>query len=369
MLEKSTAVLDTVSDFDAALNLLMPMRVSTQLVSRHPEIREIRALSEEIRILDELSSAVSVFDAKKSFSPEVREMIRRLERKLSSLGSKGDGSSGQISQSIDSLMRLASVKLQSPVRIVVCGLLCAGKSSLLNALTNRLSPEFFTSGGGRTTRDCEALVVQLADGCCRFVDTPGVDAEDRDDETAAKEVGVADHLLFVHTLATGELHKKEILFLEESVAPNATLGDTMRGLTMVLTHRESYDDVAERLTTSILTEVEKITGSRVPCFRTSAIVYEKGMTEDKQKLRELSGIETLRHHCSEIARNKEKITTARIMRVELLVRQLRQDVESVTTDRKRRREFLMGERKRREAEVKEDFRRFLEGVAERMKML
>ncbi len=179
---------------------------------------------------------------------------------------------------------------------------------------------------------------------------------------------MADHLLFVHTLATGELNKREVEFLE-SVRSNATHGDTMCGLTVVLTNHESFEDVAERLTASILAKIEEVTGSRVPCFRTSATVHKKGMAEGKQKLRELSGVDALRHHCGEIARDKEKIMAARTMRIESIAWQLQKDIEFAATDRKCRRKTLVQKRKRRETQFKKDFRRFLKGVAERMEAL
>ncbi len=189
MLEGAITGLDTALDLDAALNLLMPMSVPP--INRDPEAREIRALSKEIRVLEEFSSAVSdlvsLLDAKKSFSQGAHR-IRKLERELSALGSEVDDASHGISQSVDRLVRLASVELQSPVRLVACGLLCAGKSSLLNALIDQHSPECFGTGGGRTTRDCKAYIARFADDDCRFVDTPGLDADDSDDETAAKEV-------------------------------------------------------------------------------------------------------------------------------------------------------------------------------------
>ena len=361
----------TAQEFHAALDLLMPKSPPSR--SRDTKDREIGALSEEIRILGDLSSAVSELagTAEAKTFPSRARRIRCLERKLSALGEREEDSPwGEVSQGVEAFVRQAqaAVEPDSPVRIVACGLLCAGKSSLLNALTDQLSPEFFATGGGRTTRDCKALVVRLADDACRFADTPGIDAEAADDATATREVSVADHLLFVHTLAAGELHSAEVDFLE-TVVPNVAHGDSMPGLTMVLTHQESHEDVAERLTTSVLAKVEEVTGHRVPCFRTSATVYEKGMAEDKELLRELSGIEALRGHCAEIVRDKEQATAGRIARVARHAEQLRQDVRRCAADRKHRRECLVQDRKLREAELKKDFRRFLEDVAKRMETL
>ena len=348
-----------------ALNLLLPMKSTSR--NRNSKDRRIAALSKEIDILHDLLSAVADIGETlntKALSKSVSR-IRRLERKLSALGAQEEDQQDILSQNIDDLVRQAAVDANSPVCIVVCGLLCAGKSSLLNALTDQLLPEFFATGGGRTTRDCKAHVLRLADNDCRFVDTPGINAAADDDDTATRETVAADHLLFVHTLATGELHKAEIDFLE-TVVSNVAVGDSIPCLTVVLTHRETHEEDAERLTTSILAQVEDVAGQRVPCFCTSATVYKKGRVEDKQLLRELSGIEALRSHCTEIVRDREQTRAGRIARVQRRADRTLIEIGNLVAERKCQRKCLVQERTQQEVELKEDLRRFLEGMAERM---
>ena len=349
-----------------ARDMLMPRNVRLRI--HDCNYQESRALGEELRALTILSSAVSEHVSaleKKARLPEDEHRIRHLERKLPALDESSDDLRRQVSIAVDDFLRQASVDIHSPARIVACGLLCAGKSSLLNALTDHLAPEYFPTGGGRTTRDCRRYLAQFGEDTCLLVDTPGIDSEVADDTAAKDEVCTADHLFFVHTLATGELHSVEVAFLED-LAQVAENNAAMRGLTVVLTHQESYDEVADRLSGSILATIESITGKQVPYFRTSAPVYAKGVSEDKSMLVEFSGVPALRGHCREVASDQDKVLDRRRRRLALLADNLLGAIDSCAADRERQRRRFSQDRKQREAAFDTDLGRLLSNVAQRM---
>ena len=367
---------------DCSLDLLMPRSLTTR--GRDSGARKVRELADTIQVLKDLSSAVQDLAESYSISAASRSseethlghsklnggisQIRRLERKLPSSVGREDGSRDDLSQNIDDLVLQVVVEPDSSVRIVACGMLCAGKSSLLNALTDHFSPEFFPTGGGRTTRDCRSLLVRLGESDCRFSDTPGIDVAADDDATAYEEVSAADHLLFVHTLSTGELNSAEVKFLKQ-VASKTEQGGSMPGLTVVLTHLESHEDDAERLEKTILAQTEKVIGHRVACFLTSATAYKKGCEESKQLLLSHSRIKVLRDHCTEVADDIEGVRKGRIKRSEWLAERVGKGIDTWIADLKRQRERLLQKSRRREAAFRKDFRRFLESVGERMETL
>ena len=353
-----------------ARDMLMPR--NGRLPVHDDNYRKSRALGKELRVLSALSTAVSKHVAAiedKIRGPEDGSRIRRLERNLPVLDESSDDLRRRVSIAVDDFVRQASVDIHSPARIVACGMLCAGKSSLLNALTDHLAPEYFPTGGGRTTRDCRKISVNFGGGTCLLVDTPGLDSDGMDDAVAKYEVSTADHLLFVHTLATGELHSAEVTFLKE-LAQGAENNDAVRGLTVVLTHQETYDADADRLSGSILSMIDSIdsfTGKQVQCFPTSVPVYARGVSGEKNMLVEFSGIPALRDHCRKVASDQAKVLDGRRRRLALLADTLIGAIDSSVADREHQRRSLSEELRQREVAFNEDLEWLLINVAERMK--
>lgn len=181
----------------------------------------------------------------------------------------------------------------SPCRIVACGLLCAGKSSLLNALGGRTGKAYFPVGAGRTTHACK----ELTDDVVRWVDTPGLDVSGLDDAEADKAIRTADILLFAHHPQTGELHRAEVDFLKELAGRAETRHDLAGRLCLALTHAESLNaEPRAQLAETVAAQVALEIGGDPTLFWVSSSVYIKGVREDKPKLIELSGLPALRRH-------------------------------------------------------------------------
>lgn len=101
---------------------------------------------------------------------------------------------------------------QGQLRIAVCGIYNAGKSSLLNVLVGQFDEgsEAFKTGAARMT----SLVSEKQVGDMVYVDTPGIDGAELDDEIAWSGILEADCFLYAHRLLAVEFEQQEIKFLQ-----------------------------------------------------------------------------------------------------------------------------------------------------------
>ncbi|MCE5989551.1 50S ribosome-binding GTPase [Pseudomonas sp. LM20] len=179
--------------------------------------------------------------------------------------------------------------LDKTLHIAVCGLMNAGKSALLNALTGHLQEEFFETKAVRATKVVQALTHQGI----TYVDTPGIDVNNEDEEQAWRGLANADIILFAHNLRTGTLEAAEVEFLK---ALKRRRPDIESCMLVVLTHSESATDQREA-------RLEAIAGILAPLFQTPRILvptsfssYRKGVLEQKPALINHSGINDLHKH-------------------------------------------------------------------------
>jgi GTPase Era involved in 16S rRNA processing len=92
--------------------------------------------------------------------------------------------------------------------IAVYGLLKAGKSFLLNMLTNHMEEEYFKTSSVRETIENK----QFESDKYIYLDTPGLDADEQDTLHAEKGVRRADIVLFAHQ-PQGEFDAEEVTIL------------------------------------------------------------------------------------------------------------------------------------------------------------
>ena len=176
------------------------------------------------------------------------------------------------------------------LRIAACGLLKAGKSSLLNALTDQLDTEWFATGATRTTVQNQFLTRHNF----TFIDTPGLDATAQDDAEAWAGLHQADILLFVHHPGTGELHREEMEFLARLTGQPGARQTLANRLLVVLSHLDSIsqDDMAW-IEARVQAQIHRLTGFQPRCFQVSFTAYKKGKLQAKTALANHSGIPAL----------------------------------------------------------------------------
>lgn len=162
-------------------------------------------------------------------------------------------------------------------RVMVCGLLKAGKSSLLNALTGNLEQEYFETKASRAT----TVVAELMAQGVMYVDTPGLDATAADDEEAWRGLVSADQLIFVHNLRIAALDIKEAAFLKELLRRRPAV---KRHMVVALSHVESAEDDKEARLADLRSSFGAVLGFCPTLISTSYIRHRKGTLENKPAL-------------------------------------------------------------------------------------
>lgn len=171
-------------------------------------------------------------------------------------------------------------------RIAVCGLMNAGKSALLNALTDSIEQDYFPVGASRATLSIKTL----QQGTVTWIDTPGIDACDEDDVEAWQGILDADWILFVHNLRVAALDTSEIAFLE---GLKARIPDLQKRLVVVFSHADSAQDELDLRISAVNSLLNTLFPAPLPFVVTSSTRYLKGCQEHKPLLIERSGISQL----------------------------------------------------------------------------
>jgi len=176
-------------------------------------------------------------------------------------------------------------------RVVVCGRVKMGKSSLLNMLIGDFSDDPYF-GIDVVPKTCEEKTRER-DGLI-YVDTPGLDAELEDEEKAWQSFLKADCFIFVHSLKGGELVQQELDFLgrlREERRPTA------ENMLVVLTYAEVCDEEKlNRLQGTIGDQLERKLGRRPWMTAVSNTRYKKGLRENEPRLAKTSGLPALQSH-------------------------------------------------------------------------
>lgn len=167
-------------------------------------------------------------------------------------------------------------------RVVVCGMLKAGKSSLLNSLFDDRTNQHFPTARGHKTRKNQS---EVRNGI-RFVDTPGLDYDAGDTEEAKSAYAGADLLLFVHDGAK-ELEDIQLGFLQDLHAMHP---DLERKVLIAITSKEESGDQLEALKAKITEKVRERCGFAPEIFAVENTSYRS----EKEKVRASSGIPELR---------------------------------------------------------------------------
>lgn len=249
----------------------------------------------------------------------------------------------------------------SKPNVAVWGLMNAGKSSLLNMLTQHVEQEFFKTNDFRETT--EVSIFEDEKYC--FIDTPGLDANDEDDAVALAGIEKADIIIFVHQLQ-GELEEKEINFLKQVRASFGEYAEQNIILVLSKVDKAPAEDV-ETIKQATLAQCEAYLGFKPTCLKVSNTYYKIGILKDKEALVKNSQIQQL-HECLEkAALLAENVRSQRCKHEQLRYieqlnecnEQLKQIFESKKTELNAKfADFVMG-MKRLQKTVKTEEKRYL----------
>lgn len=191
----------------------------------------------------------------------------------------------QLLQKADALLA-QDISAGKPV-VAAWGLMNAGKSYLLNMLTDHLQTECFRTNDIRETAELKEF--ETKDFI--FLDTPGLDANGSDDLIAGEGAAKADIILFVHQ-PQGELEKIEIDFLREIKASFGQYAEQNIILVLSKSDVETVDKI-EEIKKRMLEQCRDILGFNPRCFALSGSRFHAGMMQKKEGLVRASHLNNL----------------------------------------------------------------------------
>lgn len=182
---------------------------------------------------------------------------------------------------------------EKPV-VITWGLMNAGKSYLLNMLTEHIEKEFFKTNDFRETAELKAYDTPL----CTYLDTPGLDANEDDDTVAFDGIKKADVILFVHQLQ-GELESIEVDFLKGIKTSFGQYAEQNIILVLSKIDKEEEEKVNE-IEARMLQQCQENLGFQPKCFKISNKYYQDGVKKNKDGLIRHSHIDDLKKHLSSV---------------------------------------------------------------------
>lgn len=179
--------------------------------------------------------------------------------------------------------------------LVNAGRMNHGKSSLLNSLTGQVE-DIFEVQDKRTT--VKNKTYQYNENIY-FIDTPGLNANDNDDQEAIKAYKQANIILFVHNLSVGDIRKEEVRDIKTIISCFNNIDNLVDKFVLVLTGKDaiqSKDDL-NNIKNKVLLDIKNETGlTGFKIFTVSNTTYKNGLKNNKNKLIEHSGIKLLHEY-------------------------------------------------------------------------
>lgn len=189
--------------------------------------------------------------------------------------------------------------------VVAYGLMNAGKSFLLNMLTQHIEAEFFKTNDIRETAEIKKFESEKY----IYLDTPGLDANEADDAQAKFGASHADVVLFLHQ-PQGELEASEVRFLKALKQSFGSYAETNIILVLSKIEKEEQakiDLIESRVKAQCIQEI----GFSPKVFQVSNKRYQTGVLKHKDGLIAQSHINSLIEHLDLIASNTGKVRAQR----------------------------------------------------------
>ena len=213
--------------------------------------------------------------------------------------------------------------------IVAYGLMNAGKSFLLNMLTQHIEEEFFKTNDIRETAEIKKFESEKY----VYLDTPGLDANEADDAQAQFGASKADVVLFMHQ-PQGELEANEVKFLKELKQSFGSYAESNIILVLSKIEKEEQakiDLIEDRIKAQCAQEI----GFSPKVFQVSNKRYQTGVIKQKDALVAQSHINSLIEHLDLVTSNAGKVRARRsLIEVETLL-QMIESKEQLLKSRKK----------------------------------
>lgn len=218
--------------------------------------------------------------------------------------------------------------------VAVCGLMNAGKSYLLNMLSQHIEQEFFKTADQRETTTNKKLETDNY----IYLDTPGLDANCQDDAMAHQGIDDADIVLFVHQ-PQGELDPSEMDFLLELKNRFGASAKHCVAIVISKIDKESPEKI-EAIRQAIQQQCQAHLGIELPIFQISNTRYQTGMSQKKDGLVQASHIDALLQHLASLQpivtqTRQVKLTTtldALLLEIEAVEQELQTEKSCIQQD-------------------------------------
>lgn len=242
------------------------------------------------------------------------------------------------------LLQAKSQGSSKPV-VVAWGLMNAGKSYLLNMLTEHIDNEYFKTNDFRETAEVKKFETEDF----VFLDTPGLDASTEDNLTAIQGVGKADIVLFVHQLQ-GELEAVEIEFLQNLVDSFGEYASD--NIIIVLSKVDKEDEKkVEDIRDKVLQQCEIYIGFEPKCIAISNTVYKAGAEKNIEGLIKISNIGSLHELLKQLSVSVQGVREERqLQQKQQLIKQLE--------DEKKQLEQILNKYKDKASKLKDEAKGF-----------
>ena len=189
--------------------------------------------------------------------------------------------------------------------VAAWGLMNAGKSYLLNMLTDHIQEECFRTCDLRETAELKRFETSNY----IFLDTPGLDANEDDDSVAHQGAAQADIVLFVHQ-PQGELEKSEIDFLRQLKASFGEYAE--KNIILILSKIDSEDSAKINVIEKrMLEQCQEILNFQPRCFQISGTRFHNGMKQNQDGLVRASHIQELKTHIDALNIDSRAVKVAR----------------------------------------------------------
>lgn len=194
---------------------------------------------------------------------------------------------------------LKSLK-NTEIKIVNTGMVSSGKSSLYNVLTGHTEEEHFPTGAARTTTIADSF--KYNDFI--YVDTPGIDVKDIDDDIAFGTIMESDIVIFVHNIKMGPLTRAESDWIKKISEGMGNDDEKKRRLIFVCTWKDmrEKEDGYESIFEEVCNMAYEAVGTEIKAIDVSVYKYQNGIKKNKQILCDNSGIPELKELIDMMAR-------------------------------------------------------------------
>jgi len=242
------------------------------------------------------------------------------------------------------------------ISVTCVGLYNHGKSTLLNALIKDYHLKTFKVADKRETTTNKRVVFENI----QYVDTPGLNACEKDDAKVLEAIVNSDITLFVHNLNTGEFNQVEMNFLHSAKRYWQNDKDFIQRTVFVLTRIDEagkYEDI-ENTKIRMNQQIQDIFACEGNFIPVSAKNYIVGKTEDEDVLIEESRFDDLVITIDNLAEQlKPAIITTKKTRFDSLYNAAHEKLQGIVDSYQQQLDELVIDYKKQENAMKRDIRK------------